>query len=149
MGLVRPNDYRSITYLNHESIEIEGVHIFASPYTPSFNNWSYMRARRKMHDVWYSIPDDVNILVTHGPPKGILDLAYDLITSELFQCGCTSLLKRVKKVNPSIHAFGHIHDHNMINNFGCLERDGTKFINCSVDRHHTEDINPGVVIDYN
>jgi Icc-related predicted phosphoesterase len=47
------------------------------------------------------------VLITHGPPLGILDLH---IGDRIEQCGCRSLLSRVLQVKPRYHCFGHIHN---------------------------------------
>lgn len=100
---------RNIIYLEHELVEIEGIKIFGSPYTPEFCNWAFNRARNKLGRIWDTIPDDIDILITHGPPKGILDSASrDRHVSE--HVGCSALLKRVLKIQPRYHIFGHIHD---------------------------------------
>ena len=100
---------RGIIYLEHESIEIEGIKIFGSPYTPEFHNWAFNRTRAKLGKIWDSIPDDTDILITHGPPKGILDSASrDKNLNE--NVGCSALLKKVLKIQPKYMIFGHIHD---------------------------------------
>ena len=99
---------RGIIYLEHESIEIEGIKIFGSPYTPEFHNWAFNRTRNKLGRTWDSIPDDTDVLITHGPPKGILDSAQrDNNNHE--HAGCSALLKKVLKVQPKLHIYGHIH----------------------------------------
>lgn len=106
--LVNREDFekRGIILLKHESIEIEGVNIFGSPYTPSFRDgWAYNIKRSKLYDYWQEIPENTDILVTHGPPMFILD--QDLGKN----LGCRSLYKRIKELsNLKIHQFGHIHD---------------------------------------
>jgi Icc-related predicted phosphoesterase len=100
---------RGIIYLEHESIEIEGIKIFGSPYTPEYHNWAFNRTRTKLGKIWDSIPDDTDILITHGPPKGILDSASrDKHVSE--HVGCSALFKKVLKTQPQYMIFGHIHD---------------------------------------
>jgi Icc-related predicted phosphoesterase len=102
-----------ITYLENSSIEIEGLKIWGSPYTPSFGiGWAYNKKREKLHDLWATIPDDTDIIISHGPPKGIMDLAYHKIDGKwlLEYCGCGALLKRVFQIKPKLVCFGHIHD---------------------------------------
>lgn len=102
-----------IYYLENESIQINGIKIWGSPFTPSFGNWAFMRARHKMIDIWDMIPEDVDILVTHGPPKGILDYAphNEASGNAHFQCGCVNLAKQLKRLkNLKVHMFGHIHN---------------------------------------
>jgi len=115
---------RGIIYLEHELIEIEGIKIFGSPYTPEFHNWAFNRSRNKLGRIWDSIPDDIHVLITHGPPKGILDSASrDKHVSE--HVGCSALLKKVLKVEPKIHITGHIHDNGDNLNNGTF-----KLLNC-------------------
>ena len=75
-GLVTKKDFAdyNITYLENDYVTIEGVKIFGSPYTPNFGNWSFMKDRNKLDRFWRdAIHDGTDIVVTHGPPKGILD----------------------------------------------------------------------------
>lgn len=97
-----------ITYLENSGVEIDGVKFWGSPYTPSFGDgWAWNMSRHKIHQVWDLIPDDTDVLITHGPPMGILDLH---IGDRIEQCGCKSLLNRVLQVKPRYHCFGHIHN---------------------------------------
>ncbi len=123
---ITKNDFknRGIIYLEHELVEIEGIKIFGSPYTPEFHNWAFNRSRNKLGKIWDSIPDDTDILITHGPPKGILDsAARGKNLNE--HVGCSALLKRVLKIQPKIHIMGHIH-HNKDN----LNNGTFKLLNC-------------------
>ena len=122
-GLIEEDSYQEINFLLHESIEIDGVKIFGSPYTPAFYSWAYNSTEHELIELWKDIPDDIDILVTHGPPFGILDKCLDG-----YQAGCKSLLKKVLEVKPKYHVFGHIHED------GGKEEDhgDTKFINASV-----------------
>lgn len=86
----------SINYLEHESITIDGINIFGSPYTPIYGNWSFMKHRSKLDEYWKEIPENTDILITHGPPKGIMDLAYSM-DNQLEYCGDKSLLNHVIK----------------------------------------------------
>ena len=86
-----------ITMLIHERITIEGLNIFGSPYTPTYGNWSFMKAREKIGRVWEVLPSGLDILITHGPPKGILDLTEDPEYNLLY-CGDGALRKKVEKV---------------------------------------------------
>lgn len=114
-------EYKSIVYLQHEFIEIAGLKIFGSPYTPEFCNWAFNVRRDQLHEYWKDIPSDLDILITHGPPKGILDIGEHF--GNLEYCGCKALMKKVLEVKPKIHCFGHIHNnHSNINS-------GTRMIN--------------------
>jgi Icc-related predicted phosphoesterase len=118
--LVLKQDFENcgIIYLENESITIEGIKIFGSPHTPNFGNWAFMKERTKLERFWrLAIEEDINILVTHGPPKGILDKSYDR-NNNMESCGDKSLLNRVLEVQPSYVLFGHIHNCKDIINAG-------------------------------
>ena len=108
----------NIIYLEHESVEIEGLNIFGSPYTPTFGNWSFMKDRAKLDNYWKMIPENSDIVIIHGPPKTILDLSYDR-DGKLEFCGDQALYNNiVNRVKPKLMCFGHIHNYENIHNAG-------------------------------
>jgi Icc-related predicted phosphoesterase len=115
--LINFNDYPEIIYLENTWVTIEGINIYGTPYTPSYGNWSFMLARHKIQRVWDLIPEGMDILVVHGPPKGIRDLSYSN-EGKLEFCGDKCLLNTVLKLKPKYCLFGHIHDHKDIVNQG-------------------------------
>lgn len=129
-----------IIYLQHESVTIEGFKIFGSPCTPEFGkNWAFNVKKEDLEKTWSEIPDDTDILITHGPPKGILDLTkYDSRPGadgkSCFQCGCRFLLDRVMQVQPKYHIFGHIHSEEGCPNAAMLHIQNCKtiFVNATV-----------------
>lgn len=124
-------------YLNDSGISIEGIKIWGSPIQPAFFNWFFNRERGKeIKYHWDLIPDDTDILITHGPPFGILDLV-----SNKTSVGCEELLKRVEVVKPMIHAFGHIHE-----SYGVKHNKHTTFINASVLNMQYRLINNPIVV---
>jgi len=135
-GLVTDDDFdqKRIHYLENQTIEIEGIKIFGSPHTPQFGQWAFMKARNKLDRIWrIAIPEDADIIICHGPPRGVLDLAYDRY-NVLESCGDKSLLNRVKEVEPILMLFGHIHSNKDIENAGTRKLYGldTIFSNGSV-----------------
>jgi len=135
-GLVTKADFNNegIVYLENDHCTIEGIKIFGSPLTPQFGQWSFMKARNKLDRIWPSIiEDDVDIVVTHGPPKGILDIAEDRNHNIEF-CGDRSLMNRIREINPKLSLFGHIHNNSGIKNAGTRTVTGmqTIFSNGSV-----------------
>jgi Icc-related predicted phosphoesterase len=119
-GLVTKKDFEDagIIYLENESVVIKGIKIFGSPHTPNFGNWAFMKERTKLERFWrLAIDEDVNIVVTHGPPKGILDKSYDR-GNNMEACGDKSLLNRILEVQPTYSLFGHIHNTKDIVNAG-------------------------------
>ena len=109
-----------ITYLENNLSEIEGLKIYGSPIVPTFGNWYFMKNRAKMYKIWENIPDNIDILITHTPPKGILDLSYGR-DNKLEYCGCNALKKRIFDIQPKLMLFGHIHNTTNIINAGILK----------------------------
>jgi len=131
--LITPADIFSygIIYLENSLTEVNGIKIYGSPYTPTFGNWSFMRARHKLDKLWSQIPENTDILVVHGPAKGVLDLSWSK-DGYLEYCGCKSLFNHVNKIKPKIFQFGHIHDGEEIYNYGCKKHNETLFINSTL-----------------
>lgn len=91
--------------------------IFVSPYTPAFCDWAFSYAHHEdrfnaPHQIAPAIksiatnpiPDSVDIVMTHGPPYGILDWCAQ------GNVGCSNLLHAICRVKPRMHCFGHIHE---------------------------------------
>ena len=118
--LVTKEDFEGdgIWYLENSWINIEGLRIFGSPYTPNFGNWSFMKDRNKLERMWKdAIHVDTDIVITHGPPKGILDKSEN--RDGLMECcGDKSLLNKILEIQPAYHLFGHIHNCSGIVNAG-------------------------------
>jgi Icc-related predicted phosphoesterase len=127
---------KEIIYLENEYVEIEGkegmIKIFGSPYTPTFNNWYFMKDRANLDAIWRHVESDTDIWVTHGPPAGILDLTENR-EYKLGQVGDVSLYKRIIQKSPKFHIFGHIHNFKNCRNQGRLKHNNypTEFINAS------------------
>ena len=110
--------YSNIVYLNDTDYVYEGVKFYGSPITPSFHrqNWAFNADRgEEIKRYWAKIPGDVNVLITHGPPYGILDLipeSFKAHATEDVHRGCDDLLQVMKsRLNSlKLHCFGHIHE---------------------------------------
>lgn len=93
-------------YLAGESAVINGVKFFGAPWVPNLPGWAFNYPEKMGRVIWEYIPDDVQVLVTHGPASGILDKGKA-------HYGCPYLLDKVvglaqKKLK--LHVFGHIHE---------------------------------------
>ncbi len=126
-GLVTRDDVRSlgIHLLLTDEVTVMGKRFWGSPMTPSYGDWSYMINRSKIDRVWQTIPEGIDVLVTHGPPYGVLDATYTQSnTTELVGCG--ALMKRVSKLQPKAMLFGHIHSTSDIRNAGTRTVNGLR-----------------------
>jgi Icc-related predicted phosphoesterase len=124
------NSYKEIVYLQDSflgyGVDLENyVKIYGSPWQPEFHNWAFNLPKNglELAQKWNDIPDDTDILVTHGPAFGYLDK----IMGQYDNLGCELLTKRIKTIKPKIHVCGHIHSGRNI-----VFDDGTLYINASV-----------------
>lgn len=109
---------RRIIYLDKEEVVIDGVKFYGDPTSPRYGDWCFMAKRESMYKHWNMIPKDVNVLLTHTPPRGILDLSLSR-DNFIEMCGCISLLKTIETLpNLKLHCFGHIHNTENIINIG-------------------------------
>ncbi|KAL6307091.1 Metallo-dependent phosphatase-like protein [Sparassis latifolia] len=80
--------------------------VYGSPWSPDFYNWAFNYERSLQAEKIVSSIPKTDILLTHGPPFGILD---ETITHE--QVGCETLAMRLATtLRPRLHVFGHIHE---------------------------------------
>jgi Icc-related predicted phosphoesterase len=113
----------NVIYLNDSRCEINGIKIYGYPITPEFMDWAFNRKTGKeISQHWNKIPAETDILITHGPPFGILDT-----NRNEYRTGCEDLLETVNKIQPKYHLFGHIHEA-----YGMVQNEKTTFINASI-----------------
>jgi len=130
----------NFTYLQDEFVEVEGLKIYGSPWQPWFYNWAFNLQRGKeILAKWKKIPEDVDILLTHGPAFEILDSSPGVCGN----VGCEDLLDEIKnRIKPKIHLCGHIHGGHGV------ERHGeTVFVNASICTERYEPHQLPIVID--
>lgn len=104
-GLIDLGKYPSVTVMEHGLVEMAGLKIFCSAWTPWFYDWAYNATDAKLQELWEDIPAGIDVLLTHGPAKNILDRCNDGK-----RAGCEYLLKKIEEVKPKFHIFGHIHE---------------------------------------
>lgn len=96
-----------IVYLENSGVELEGLKIWGSPVQPWFHDWAFNVQRgAAIRQYWDEIPAGLDVLITHGPPYGVLDQARPDRSDHL---GCEELDIAVKCRPPILHVFGHIH----------------------------------------
>lgn len=118
------HEFPEVSYIENESIEVEGFKIWGSPITPDFypQYWAFNRPRGEaISKVWKSIPTDTDILITHGPAFGHLDYVDGM------SVGCEDLRYRIEEIKPKLFVCGHIHG-----GAGIKEVNGTIYANAAV-----------------
>jgi predicted phosphohydrolase len=125
-------------YLEDSFCEVIGLKIYGSPWQPWFFDWAFNLPRGKaLAEKWALIPEDTDVLITHGPPHTILDE-----TPRGDFAGCEELLEVVKRIKPKLHVFGHIH-----HSYGRLRKWDIEFVNaCNCDEAY-DPTNAPVVVD--
>lgn len=115
--------YPNVKYLNDSGVEIDGVKFWGSPVQPWFYDWAFNRVGTDICQHWDMIPLDTDVLITHGPMKGILDMTLRGVST-----GCPYLLeKSAEMTNLKLFVCGHIHEA-----YGKFEfPDGGVFVNAS------------------
>ena len=107
---------KRLRYLQDFGCEVGGRRIWGTPWTPPFFNWAFMKDEAELREVYTRIPASIDILVTHGPARGVLDG-----NGAGVKCGSLELAAAVRRIKPQLHVFGHIHE------------DGGKMVSLRVD----------------
>jgi Icc-related predicted phosphoesterase len=133
-----------VTYLQDKEVTIDGVKFYGSPWQPWFHNWAFNLQRGKDIAIqWAKIPDDVNVLITHGPPFKIRDLVEPSLYRPAEHVGCEDLLKRINQLKSlKYHIFGHIHS-----GYGVEKVGDVTFVNASTCTEAYDAENPPIVVE--
>lgn len=132
------------TYLEDSEFTIQlpeismPIKFYGSPWQLPFMNWAFNLPENELAKYWEKIPDDVDVLITHGPAYGILDT----VVGRYEHLGSVTLSERISKIKPKIHICGHIHSGR-----GIIEKDGVLYINASTATESYDMINKPIVID--
>lgn len=129
----------SAIYLEDSLVTVCGIKIYGAPWQPVFCDWGFnLKRGEDILKKWQTIPADLDILMTHGPPVGHGDL-----TGGNNNVGCVELLNTVqKRVKPKFHVFGHIHE-----GYGVTSDGYTTFINASTCTRRYLPTNAPIVFD--
>lgn len=158
-GLIKRSDYPNIIFLVDQHVVIqkkrlfkkkEVVKIFGSPYTPTYGEgWAYNVSRAKSHKHWDLIHNNTDIVITHGPPKYILDSTQDY-EHNMVNVGDKSLYNKMIELEPRYHIFGHLHDESHALNHGIRilgDKCKTSFINASICNIKGDPVNKPIIIE--
>lgn len=140
--------------LINEGYEAMGVKFWGMPDTPWFHNWAFNRARSEaeveyykvplMRDVTDLIPNDTNVLLSHGPAYGILDELTNVCGDFNGQfVGCDDTLAAIRRVKPDLHFCGHIHP-----SYGEKHLDGVSHYNVAICSDMLSPENEPTVVEY-
>lgn len=129
---------RGATYLFDRAADVAGLRFYGSPWQPAFFDWAFNLPRgAPLREVWSRIPDGLDVLLTHGPPLGLLDWV-----PGKGMTGCEELRDAVTRTRPRLHIFGHIHE-----GAGVERCDGTFFVNAAICTGNYAPRNPMRVVE--
>jgi predicted phosphodiesterase len=123
-------------YLCDTAVTIAGLVCFGSPWTAS-PGWAFGRSPLALDDHWRTLPTEIDVLITHGPPQGLCD--QDRTGAS---CGDASLAAALQRIRPRLHVCGHIHEA-----YGVAVWQGTTVVNASSCSLRYELVNAPIVID--
>ena len=136
--------YENITYLQDNSTLLgeDMVSVYGSPWQPEFYNWAFNLPRQgvELKEKWDNIPNNTDILITHGPAYGYVDK----VIGRTENLGCELLTERIKELKPKIHVCGHIHT-----GYGYTFDGDTHYINASVLNESYVYYNKPLTIEWN
>lgn len=109
LDTVLPYFNSSVFYIQDSGVTIDGVKFWGSPWQPDFCNWAFNLPRgEELRKVWAKVPEDTDVLITHGPPYGYRDNTGSTRGNE--NVGDEELEKALYRIKPRAHIFGHIHN---------------------------------------
>ena len=93
-----------VIYLENSHTTIEGYKIWGSPVSTPYYDWAFMWELPERRELYKNIPEDTDIIISHGPAFGVLDW-----TAKRTNAGCEALRERIDIIKPKLFVFGHIH----------------------------------------
>jgi predicted phosphodiesterase len=149
------NSYELIDYLQDDWIivgdsdphdtNVKTAKIYGSPWQPEFRNWAFNlpKGGKELQEKWTKIPTDTDILITHGPAQGHLDMSGPPYNEP--NLGCGLLRHHFDTVfRPKIHICGHIHG-----GYGYKFDGQTHYFNASILNERYEFVNKPMTFDWN
>lgn len=120
------NSAKSVIYLQDDFLHFNDIKIWGSPWSRNLPGWAFQLSDSKAEEFWKTLPNDIDILITHGPANCYGDLLMYPRPGESANCGCRFLYNRVEEIKPKYHISGHIHEA-----YGQRTNGSTRFINAS------------------
>ena len=137
--------------LIEEEIIIDNIKFYFSPFSNWFYNWSFNFPETDLENGeieatkrYAQIPDDVNVLITHGPPYNMLDKVNRISKKNRFRqhVGSTALAKRIDELKElKLYIGGHLHE-----SAGMVKTPNVIFVNAAIlDENYIIKNNPQII----
>jgi len=127
-------------YLEDAGVELCGLRIWGTPWQPWFYDWAFNAPRRDgeafLASKFDAIPADTDIVVAHGPPRGLGDR-----TAAGAHVGSTAMTATLERVQPELMVCGHIHEAS-----GRYRLGATEVINASLVDSRYLPVNPAIEV---
>lgn len=140
----------NVTYLEDNELIIESpefsrpIKFYGSPWQPNFYDWAFNLPRMgdEIRSKWLAIPDDTDVLITHGPPQEVRDFVSNWRQGDM-NVGCEILRHEIdNRIKPLLHVFGHIHGA-----YGAALIKDTLFVNASTCTEQYHPTNKPIIVD--
>lgn len=122
-----PDYLGTIHYLYNSSRKIQGLNFWGTPHTLRFYDWAFNSSEEELYDIFEGCPDNTDVIISHGPPRNILDSS-----ATENGLGSVSLKLTCDRVQPKLCVFGHIH-----HSVGQVKIDNTLYVNAAYLINHT------------
>lgn len=126
----------NVTYLRDRSFEFGGMTFWGTPWTARFGDWAFMESEDELDERFARIPTGVDVLVSHGPVRGLLDVA---VHGE--HVGSLALRTHLPRIAPRLLVHGHIHEA-----YGEARSGRTHIVNASICDHAYRPANAPIIV---
>ncbi len=133
-------------YLQDNTVDVGGVRVAGVPWVPNLPFWAFHASGASMRLAYENV-EPCDILMSHGPPLGILDEAPSKYGSAAGEhVGSPSAIEAIKRTRPEYLICGHIHEGYGREDF-CYKQHITTIYNVAHNDGAYNPINAPVVID--
>lgn len=103
---------KNVHYLRDSMIELNGLKIYGTPWTPTFGRWAWMKNEGILENIFAMIPEEVDFLLSHGPAYGMSDSCLQAGWENVQYVGSKSLREVIQCKQIKHLLYGHIHTAN-------------------------------------
>ncbi len=126
-----------VLYLEQQELAVDRLRVFGTPWQPEYKGMAFNADDQRRIQLFGQVPSGIDILITHCPPAGILD-----VNDKMQSCGCPILADNVARIDPRLHVFGHIHK-----SAGTLRDARRTYVNAALAAKKIALTNPPAVVD--
>jgi Icc-related predicted phosphoesterase len=141
-------------YIQDNLVECKGLKIWGSPWQLNFGyGWAFNASEEELRQKYNRIPNDVDVIISHGPPYGYGDTVIEYVNSwqpknlgEIVEVenhvGSKILLETINRANPKLVVTGHCHE-----GYGVYQAGKTTVVNASLLNDKYQPVNEVIVVE--